>query len=320
MKFLHSSHSVSTETLTAIEQGAVTPTYKELLKFVSELNAQFKLYVTKVNLAGQTAGLCTEAGLPVGHARVERMSMDDKNNQIFRYSVTMPSIKKERSGSIGGRDTRDSKSMSSLIKAIKKNKEEPTDLEITKNIIGGIDYCFSEVRKRTPDVRMKLPDHIQVSMLEYVLDVDKSKPLLYITEMQAAYADYLKDSQKRSESMKDLDRFRSGSTVVGIHDPDPYDTNMSPTYFVGEMGVIDINDINNSACLALNLKEPLRAYKSLEATPLAPLAAMCRTHFTGKERNEFNLPLADKYYQDLDISTGYRSRDILWVVIPKTAP
>ena len=320
MKFLHSSHSVSPETLETIERGEVTPTFKELMKFVSELNAQFKLFVVRANLAGQTAGLCTEAGLPVGHARVERMGMDDKNNQIFRYSVTMPSIKKERSGSIGGRDTRDSKSMSSLIKAIKKNKEEPTDLEITKNIISGMDYCFSEVRKRTPDVRMKLPDHIQVSMLEYVLDVDKSKPLLYITEMQAAYADYLKDSQKRSESMKDLDRFRSGSTVVGIHDPDPYDTNTSPTYFVGEMGVIDVNDINNSACLALNLKEPLRAYKSLEATPLAPLAAMCRTHFTGKERNEFNLPMADKYYEDLDISTGYRSRDILWVVIPKTAP
>jgi hypothetical protein len=320
MKFLHSSHSVSTETLTAIERGEVTPTFKELMKFISELNAQFKLFVTRANPAGQTAGLCTEAGLPAGHARVERMGVDDKNNQIFRYSVTMPSIKKERSGSIGGRDTRDSKSMSSLIKAIKKNKEEPTDLEITKNIIGGMDFCFSEVRKRTPEVRMRLPDHVQLNVLEYALDVDKSKPLLYITEMQAAYADYLKDSQKRSESMKDLDRFRSGSTVVGIHDPDPYDTNTSPTYFVGEMGVIDINDINNSACLALNLKEPLRAYKSLEATPLAPLAAMCRAHFTGQERNEFKLPMADKYYEDLDISTGYRERNILWVVIPKTAP
>jgi hypothetical protein len=30
--------------------------------------------------------------------------------------------------------------------------------------------------------------------------------------------------------------------------------------------------------------------------------------------------MADKYYEDLDISTGYRERNILWVVIPKTAP
>ena len=320
MKFLHSSHSVSPETLTAIEQGEVTATFKELMKLVSELNAQFKLFMTRTSQTGNTAGLCTEAGLPAGYARVERMGMDDKNNQIFRYSVNMPSIKKERSGAVGGRDTRDSKSMSSLIKAIKKNKEEPTDVEITKELIHGMTYCFSEVRRRTPEVRMRLPDHVQVSMLEYVLDVDKSKPLLYITEMQSAYADYLKDSQKRSESMKDLDRFRSGATVVGIHDPDPYDNNTSPTYFVGEMGVLDVNDTENSACLTAGLKEPLKAYKSLEATPLAALAAMCRTHFTGKERNEFNLPMADKYYEDLDISTGYKSRDILWVVIPKTAP
>jgi hypothetical protein len=38
---------------------------------------------------------------------------------------------------------------------------------------------------------------------------------------------------------------------------------------------------------------------------------------TYNKNNEFGLPFNDEYYPDLDVSTGYRDQDVLWMLIPK---
>ena len=66
---------------------------------------------------------------------------------------------------------------------------------------------------------------------------------------------------------------------------------------------------------------PLKRYSSLmdcpEIAPHVPIIAAWASGMTHADKtNELNLPRADKYYEDIDVASGYQSRES-WHLIPK---
>lgn len=323
MKFISNVHHVTDEVMHLINDKG-SPNMQELCKLLNELNAEFNVFAESIHLASNrcNAYLVTANGLPCGNARIEHTGTNATTGaREYRYTVRFPTIKKDRSGPNSGRDERESNKLSTLIRAIKKNHEIPTEAGVTEACLAGIGYAYASVKSSHGTPRISLDAEYVLNLVEHTLSVDKSAPLLYINEMKDAYEEYKKAMRTFTEQGTNYERYRKGSKIVGILDKSDYVKDGGTTYLIGEMGDVG-TDVHNHTLLLNKLTSPLKAYKSLSDTPLAGVAAMCRAHFpqSAHVKNEFNIPHNDKYHEDLDVATGYRSRELLWVVIPNEAP
>lgn len=323
MKFISNVHYIPDETMQILNDKS-SPNIQELCKLLNELNAEFNVFAESIHphTSRCNAYLVTANGLPCGGARVEHTGTNATTGaREYRYTVRFPTIKKERSGPNSARDERESNKLSTLIRAIKKNNEAPTENGVTEACLAGIGYAYGAVQSSRSAPRIDLGAEYVLNLVEHTLSVDKSVPLLYINEMKAAYEEYQKAMLIFTERNTNYERYRKGCKIVGILDKSDYVKNFGTTYLVGEMGDVG-TEVHNHTLLLDKLTSPLKAYKSLSDTPLAGVAAMCRAHFPQSDyvKNEFNIPHNDKYHEELDVATGYRSRELLWVVIPNEAP
>lgn len=322
MKFISNVHYIPDETMQILNDKS-SPNIQELCKLLNELNAEFNVFAESIHPHTNrcNAYLVTANGLPCGNARIEHTGTNATTGaREYRYTVRFPTIKKDRSGPNSGRDERESNKLSTLIRSIKKNNEAPTEAGVTEVCLQGIGYAYAAVRLSSGIPQISLDAEYVLNLVEHTLSVDKSVPLLYINEMKFAYEEYQKAKLIFTEHSKNYERYRKGCKIVGILDKSDYIKDDGVTYLVGEMG--DVGADAHSTRVLQALTSPLKAYKSLSDTPLAGVAAMCRAHFPQSihVKNEFNIPHNDKYHEELDIATGYRARELLWVVIPNEAP
>lgn len=325
MKFISNVHHITEDVMQTLSDKS-NHNVQELCKLLNELNAEFNVFAESIHVASSrcNAYLVTANGLPCGNARIEHTGTNNTTGvREYRYTVKLPTIKKNRGGPNSSREERESNKLSTLIRSIKKNNEVPTEAGVAEACLPGIGYAYSSVKSNNSTPKINLDKDYVLNLVEHHLSVDKSVPLLYINDMKNAYEEYKKALCAYTEQNKNYERYRKGCKIVGILDKSEHIKDASATYLIGEMGDLDKSkDVHNHTNMFHTLKYPLKAYRSLSDTPLAGIAAMCRAHFPQAPHinNELNIPHNDKYHEDLDIATGYRSREILWVVIPNEAP
>lgn len=323
MKFISNVHHVTDEVMHLINDKG-SPNLQELCKLLNELNAEFNVFAESIHLASSrcNAYLVTANGLPCGNARIEHTGTNATTGvREYRYTVKLPTIKKDRSGPNSSREERESNKLSTLIRSIKKNNEVPTEAGVAEACLPGIGYAYAAVKSNKDEPEIRMDSACVLNIVEHHLSVDKNVPLLYINDMKIAYEEYKKLLCAYTAHNKNYERYRKGCKIVGILDKSDHVKDGATTYLIGEMGDVG-TDIHNYTHMFHSLRSPLKAYRSLSDTPLAGIAAMCRAHFPQSDyvKNELNIPHNDRYHEDLDIATGYRSREILWVVIPNEAP
>jgi hypothetical protein len=71
------------------------------------------------------------------------------------------------------------------------------------------------------------------------------------------------------------------------------------------------------------LQGEVKRYTSLDGTGLETDAAIIRTYLQGKNEyeadNDFGLQRSDRYYDEIEVATGYASDTMLWALLPERA-
>ena len=282
----------------------------KLKSLAMQMCHEFNLRVHQTNEAHKL-NLLTERGLPVGNLSV----IKDYRNSEFYYEVSMPDIiQKEKSSARSDRNSRDSDKVATLIKSIKKNKEIPTEEKLTKNYLQCLYYALMRVGEaQQPSV--SIHNDIALSAIKFALGIDTIGVQLHTAKLQEIYDQYMKSVNELSSAKNNQTRYLKGCTAIGIVGNRWHNDTHKPYYLVG--------DVAGNADNNLAFQGNLTRYASLADTEHAPITAMIRTYMQGSKNpegsNELCVAWADRYYDEIDIATGYTGSSGLWVLIPKHA-
>lgn len=251
--------------------------------------------------------ILTASGLEAGKIGIYRHQGESENH----YRVTMPQvIRKEKSSRRSGKDERDSDKLTTLFRALEKNKEIPTDEKIMRVYKGPMRYALGRVKDRR-EANISLSQDTIINMASFVMKGIDQLRSDTTNEVAAAYATYLKAKSKQDEGIKEFERFSKGFHVVGV-------MGSVDKYYLVTEGTATGTENDE-----IHIQPNVTRYQSMADSPLAATAMMIRTYAEGKlnvdtDANDFRLPWGDKYYSDIDIATGYSGREQgLWIVIPK---
>jgi hypothetical protein len=255
--------------------------------------------------------ILTEQGLPVGKIAV----IKDYRDGEFYYEVSMPDIiSKEKSSARSDRNSRDSDKIATLLKSIKKNKEQPTTDKLTKNYLQCLFYALQRVGEAArPSI--SIHNDTALSAIKFALGIDTMEVQLHTAKLQEIYDQYMKSVSELSSAQSNQARYLKGCTAIGIVG-NRFHESSKAYYLVGNVGA----DENGN----LAFQGDLTRYASLADTEHAPIAAMVRTYMQGSKHkndssNDLGIPWSDHYYNEIDIATGYTGNTGLWALIPKHA-
>lgn len=254
--------------------------------------------------------LLTEQGLPVGHISV----IKDYRSKEDYYEISMPDIiSKEKSSARSDRNSRDSDKIPTLLKSIKKNKEIPTTEKLTKSYLQCLFYALMRVGEaHKPSI--SIHNDVALSAIKFALGIDTMEIQLHTAKLQETYDQYMKSVSELSSAQSNQARYLKGCTAIGIVGNRWHESG-SAYYLVGDVGADEDNN--------LKFQGNLTRYSTLADTDHAPIAAMIRTYMQGSKHtegdNELRVAWADRYYDEIDIATGYTGSSGLWVLIPKHA-
>lgn len=282
----------------------------KLKSLAMQMCHEFNLRVHQTSEAHKL-NLLTERGLPVGNLSV----IKDYRNSEFYYEVSMPDIiQKEKSSARSDRNSRDSDKVATLIKSIKKNKEIPTEEKLTRNYLQCLYYALMRVGEaHQPSV--SIHNDVALSAIKFALGIDTIGVQLHTAKLQEIYDQYMKSVNELSSAKNNQTRYLKGCTAIGIVGNRWHNDTHKPYYLVG--------DVAGNADNNLAFQGNLTRYASLADTEHAPITAMIRTYMQGSKHpegsNELCVAWADRYYDEIDIATGYTGSSGLWVLIPKHA-
>lgn len=292
---------------TTADVGAVQELFRQLPdleKLAFEFCVAFP-HLRVNSVYNKRISLHDENGLQLGHLGVAPGSAITKDGKrVTRYEFSSDSVQKARYTNTD-RQTRDSTNIKSLITVIKKNNEVPDAKKVLETFKRGIIYAFEATHKKTR-LDFSLPMETQLALVKFHLQLDKLGLERYALEIKDTYEAYVKNTEERAEHDKTYNRFCAGSYLIGYLPQDGH-------YLVGE-----------ASCEGekITIHEGVKRYTTLKDHPEhAGTVAMINAWASGQpnhnKNNEFGLPFNDKYYPDLDVSTGYRGQDALWMLIPK---
>lgn len=290
---------------TAHTQAQLTAS-PHLEKFVFEFCQAFP-NVRVRSVVNNRVILCDESGIDLGDLFVEPRGATDKTGALVpRYEFQSILVKKQRHTNTN-RNTRDSLHIKSLIKTLKTNNEVPTTENMVSSYKGGIDYAFNSTRNGTSRIAFGLGSEEQLALVKSFLQLDTLPVQRYAASIRESYDNHMKKLEQATHKEKTYERFCAGSYFIGIL--------TEGGYIVGEASK-DGND-------KVIVHEGVKRYATLKDHPqLAGIVAMIHAWASGQpffdKDNELGLPVADKHYPDIDVASGYKLRDKVWVLIPKT--
>lgn len=236
------------------------------------------------------------------------------------YIATMPSIiGKERSSKWSGSDGRDSEKIPNLIRAIKKNKEQPTEAKVMEMFNSAIYHAMSDItRSREP--HFGISGSQALDALKAILGIDNVSVQQHVPEYQKIYDNYMKAVESVKDSEATADRFKRGCTMIFIEN-ERYRNCPVSAYYVSDF-VTGVNP--NTGKVGYQFQTPLKRYASLTESEHAPTVAMIRTYMESQGRffdkdNELGVRYIDHYFDDMDFAVG-NSNNKLVVLLPKHAP
>jgi len=281
------------------------------MRFAQEFCHEFGMKVLETNQINAVR-IVTPNGLDVGALGIYRHSGESENH----YRVYMPSvISKDRASKRSGRNERDADKLPTLFRTLRKNKEIPSEDKLTKSFRTPIRYALSRITN-VPEPKVLITPQATLTLIQKILGKSEYVDPAHYAEVDEAYERYLKAKLKSDDAGKNLERITKGFHLVGMmQNTNGSSSSIGDYYLVTEGTATGIE--NDDVLIQPNVTR----YKTLADSPLAATAMMIRTYAEGKgytDDNELKLPWRDHFYSDLDIGTGYQSRELgLWVVIPK---
>ena len=291
-----------------------------LMRFAQEFCHEFGMKVIqrnyKIQLDFATRNnelqIVTPSGLDVGVLGIYRHNSESENH----YRVYMPCvINKEKASKRSGRNERDADKLPTLFRTLRKNKEIPSEDKLVKSFRTPIRYALSRITN-VPEPRVSITPQATLTLIQKILGKSEYVDPAHYAEVDEAYEEYLKAKLKSDDANKNLERITKGFHLVGMMQ------NTNGDYYLVTEGTatgIENDDILKDDDILI--QPNVTRYKTLADSPLAATAMMIRTYAEGKgytDDNDLKLPWNDRFYTDLDIGTGYQSRELgLWVVIPK---
>lgn len=290
-----------------------SPLY-ELRRLAQEVHASFGLQVAEImntSAFKPSVRFVTPDGILCGSGSVVKEGTKE-GQPVYRYHIGFPTIRKEKASANSDRESRDSVNLPSLIRAIKKNNEEPTTHKLIEAMNDGMKYTMRAVSNSgRGQPRLGLDSDIQLALTRYILGVDSSVPTAYISQLQDKFDHFQSQMQSFEAANADYARYMRGVTLVCINTVDD-----KPHYLVGDATFDSSKD-------RFELQGTLKRYNSLADSPIAPTATMIKTFMQGQSHydahNDLGVMRQDKYFSDIDIAVGYAKHQELWVAIPKHA-
>ena len=128
------------------------PNRAELKKLAHEFCASFNLKVTNNGLSESRVSVVDNNGIPLGAL----YTTSDGSDTIYIYEAE-GIVKKERSSKYTDNNSRDSKKISTLIRSIKKNNEEPTASKLFPLWNRALNFGFTELKSSRASVNLAIP-------------------------------------------------------------------------------------------------------------------------------------------------------------------
>ena len=287
----------------------------ELRRLSQELYAAFGLQIVGLaneNALRPSAHLVTSEGVTCGACSATREGVEN-GKYVFRYFVTLPTIRKDKASANSDKDSRDSVNISALIRAIKKGKEEPTTAKVAEALNDGMKYTMRAVANiNRGHPRLSFDNDTTAAMTRFILGVDSALPNMYISTLKEKFDTYQSEMKSYANANADYHRYARGVTLVCI---DTTNSSLKPHYLVCDA-------VFNHGNEKFEIQGSLKRYNSLTDSPLAPMAVMIKTHMQGTTSydagNDLGVMRQDKYFPEIDIAVGYAKHQQLWVAIPKS--
>lgn len=236
------------------------------------------------------------------------------------YIASMPSIiTKERSSKWSGSDARDSEKLPNLIRAIKKNKEQPTEAKALEMFNSSIYYALGNIcNTREPDIGFS--GTTALDALKALLGIDTVSVHQHMPEFQRIYDNYMKVSATVKDSQATHERFMRGCTMIYI-EGDRYQDKSADAYYVADF----VTEANAKGIKSkYTFHTPLKRYNTLRDSEYGATVAMIRSYMESipkyfNKNNELGVKFLDHYFDDMDFAVG-NSNNKLVVLLPKHAP
>jgi hypothetical protein len=297
----------------------LTITETSLRSLAYEFCAAFDLKIDGQRITQKVLSLSTLNGYPAGFistgSMYARRSSESELTYVYDNEFL---IRKERSSGKTGRHQRDSTKIATLIRTLRKQDEAPTEANITDKLMmreakAVLSPLYNSKRSY---IQFQLDQDDVVSMTETILGVPNTGKYLDKNSLQVEYNKYMAKIKESGSASLNIKRYERGMTLVGMYyEKGGYSENPLTCYFITDATIEDKN---------LVLQSPLKRYADLSSLPeLSVTAMMIRTYMQGGGAvpvNAFGIGMVDKYFDDLDITTGYRDNKFMWVAIPKEIP
>jgi hypothetical protein len=261
----------------------------------------------------KTIQLVMENGLTAGHLAVN----SDAYGGYYTYSSDA-FVKKSKATSRANKQTRDSKTITGLIKAVVKNKEWPQYTQLYESFDRGIRYAFQATLDRDLPYVDVNRDTLSAMIINHVEGNGLGGLGIHDAIIREKYDELMLKRQKSQDGKRTFNRFVAGCKLIGISSP--YG-NSECTYYVGSVSAA--LDKGGDTIDKINLIHLQRYNYLTECDLVAGDMAIIKTYMQGKnpnaDNNPFYIQFGDRYYPDIDVATGYENREMLWVLIPYEA-
>jgi len=300
------------------------PTPENVSMFDGCVNTSLREFVAEFCLAtGTRADHVVEGGAGVtvlypngfiaGKLSVSHFTDAGKTQVVHHYSSNLISKgRKDRwSRSLS---TRSSLNVKSLLVSLKKNGDMPEwdkqEAKLAAEIGGSFSYAMPRDHGKP---RMdSLPADVATCAIEFALKKIPAVPYDMQKSMEVEYDKYL-TKVKEHDCLRSVSaRFRRGMRALGVATESTVDR---PIYYYTEISFKDK--------AALTFDVPLQRYEDvaqIEAIHMDMIFAKTVFEKMGSSVDDpMCVPMTDKYYEDLDMGTGYCTglRAARWLFIPK---
>jgi len=280
-----------------------------LKSLAQEFCAAFKDVAVAQSKNGAAVSVLMNNGIEIAS-----LSTDKYNGDLY-YRYEAPHIVKNAKRSArANTNTRDASTITGLIKAIIKNKEQPRLEPVYKSFERAIRYAF-HATGTTKDVYVEMSHEMRAYMVKRFVEGDKyPRDPVRDSEVEKLYDNIVAREREQHESRKNIVRFSKGCKLIGISEID-YQRGEYAYYVGSATANLDSKfQVDKVVISDIQRRSDIFSDPSLVADMTIIKAYMETKPNTGK--NAFGVPFADEYYSDIDIATGYENRNMLWVLIP----
>lgn len=265
--------------------------------------------------SGNDVWLVTPSGWVAGRLMYHSEYKTGDREWYFKYASR--AIRKAKSDSRSDRSSRAATKIKDLIRTLRLKKEIITDATAFEHEKRAVIYamgCVQEKIDRHPKPKLVI-DHDMVDSVARAALEGVSLPEIFRADIQQQYANFLKEKDTYEEGIASLKMFTDRPcTAVGM-----LRHNNTTHYYVGKV-VATMTSRNDHK---LELQGEVKRYTSLEGTGLEADAAIIRTYMQGRserhydDSNAFGLARLDKYYDEVEVATGYAGDTMLWALLPE---